>query len=101
MLLGSEPWRAAREFVSHKLTRRNPVASGDGHPVILFPGLGTDGRSLAPLRRHCQSLGYRALDWGRGYNTGPHGNVDAWIHELAAHTAELLAPLDRSATLIG
>jgi predicted alpha/beta hydrolase family esterase len=101
MLLSSEPWRAAWEFVSHQLRRRNAAASGDGHPVILFPGLGTDGRSLAPLRKHCQSLGYNALDWGQGYNTGPHGQVETWIHELAAHTTQLLGQFDQSATLIG
>ncbi|MDO9359637.1 MAG: hypothetical protein Q7T70_11660 [Polaromonas sp.] len=70
-LLGTEPWRAAVEYVSLKVTRsaRSPKP-GDGHPVIIFPGLGTDGMAVRPLRRHCQSLGYAAQDWGRGYNTG-------------------------------
>ena len=61
--LGSEPWRAAWEFFSHVMAR-DPVASGDGHPVIIFPGMGGDGRSVAPLRKHCEKLGYSALDWG-------------------------------------
>jgi hypothetical protein len=61
--LGREPWRAAFEFFSHIITR-DPVASGDGHPVIIFPGLGGDGHSVVPLRKHCEKLGYTALDWG-------------------------------------
>ena len=100
-LLGLEPWRAAFEFVAHKLARATPAVAGDGHPVIIFPGLGTDGTAIAPLRRHCEALGYAAADWGRGYNTGPQGDTDVWLAKLAAHTAEMLAPFDQSATLIG
>jgi len=101
-LLGFEPWRAAFEFASHKLGRKDAtVAPGDGHPVIIFPGMASDGTATAPLRHHCESLGYRALDWGRGFNTGPQGDIDTWLAELAAHTARMLAPFDQSATLIG
>jgi pimeloyl-ACP methyl ester carboxylesterase len=75
---------------------------GDGHPVIIFPGLAADGKSVAPLRRHCESLGYSALDWGRGYNVGPKGDIERFMRDLAVHTKELI---DRhggkSATLIG
>ena len=101
-LLGFEPWRAAFEFASHKLGRKDePVAPGDGHPVIIFPGMASDGTATAPLRKHCESLGYKAFDWGRGFNTGPQGNIDTWLAELAAHTARMLAPFEQSATLIG
>ena len=101
-LLGFEPWRAAFEFASHKLGRKGvPVAPGDGHPVIIFPGMASDGTATAPLRQHCESLGYKAFDWGRGFNTGPQGSIDTWLAELAAHTARMLAPFDQSATLIG
>ena len=101
-LLGFEPWRAAFEFASHKLGRWDePLAPGDGHPVIVFPGMASDGTATAPLRQYCESLGYQAFDWGRGFNTGPQGNIDAWLAELAAHTARMLAPFDQSATLIG
>jgi pimeloyl-ACP methyl ester carboxylesterase len=69
--------------------------------VIIFPGLGGSGASVAPLRRHCQTLGYAARDWGRGFNSGPGTNADSWLSALADHTADLLAPFDQSATLIG
>ena len=102
-LLGTEPWRAAAEFMSFKL-RRKPAASvaGDGHPVIIFPGMASDGRAVAPLRNYCQSLGYSALDWGRGFNTGPRGDVDSWMQELADEVSQTLkAYPEQPATLVG
>jgi pimeloyl-ACP methyl ester carboxylesterase len=101
-LFGSEPLRAAVELARHALSRTPPaVRKGDGHPVILFPGLGSDGLALAPLRKHCNALGYHALDWQLGRNTGPEGDIDAWMRDLAGHTAALLAPYRKRATLIG
>jgi pimeloyl-ACP methyl ester carboxylesterase len=39
-----------------------------GPLVILAPGFGSDGRYLAPLRRHLAGLGFVAEDWGLGKN---------------------------------
>ncbi|MDP1566709.1 MAG: alpha/beta hydrolase [Polaromonas sp.] len=100
-LLGTEPWRAAYEFVQHKIARKAPMPSGDGHPVIIFPGLATDGVAVAPLRDYCAALGYSAMDWGRGFNTGPQGDIDTWLAELADHVSALLAGHSQRATLIG
>ncbi len=100
-LLGAEPWRAALEFISHKFTRDADAPTGDGHPVLIFPGLGADGRSVAPLRKVCEALGYSAFDWGRGFNTGPSGDVDVWLKDLANHANLLLKDHPQSATLIG
>ncbi len=100
-LLSTEPWRAVTEYVAHKLTTDTRLPKGDGHPVLIFPGLGADGRSVAPLRKMCESLGYAAFDWGKGYNTGPQGDVDVWLQDLADHSAQLLKNYDQTATLIG
>lgn len=103
-LLGTEPLRAAMEYVSYQIKgRRQALASpvGDSHPVIIFPGLASSGAAVAPLRRFCQSLGYTAFDWGRGYNTGPSGDLAQWRAELADHTATLLELHKAPATLIG
>lgn len=48
-LFGFEPLRAAIEYASLLLTKSACERSGDGHPVVIFPGLGTDGRSVEPL----------------------------------------------------
>lgn len=100
-LLGTEPLRALSEFIAHKWHGPQVMPQGDGHPVLIFPGLGTDGTAVAPLRDHCESLGYTALDWGRGFNTGPSGDLDTWMADLAADTQRKLAAFDQPATLIG
>lgn len=100
-LLGAEPFRAAMEFAWHKIGRSDATKPGDGHPVVIFPGLGADGSSVATLRDHCRSLGYDAFDWGRGFNTGPKGDLDDWLHGLASQVDELLAGHTQQATLIG
>ena len=101
ILLGVEPLRAAMEFLSHKLSCARAANVGDGHPVVIFPGLGTDGSAVAPMREYCRSLGYAAFDWGRGFNTGPQGELDAWLADLAAHVLRLLDGHEKPATLIG
>lgn len=100
-LLGTEPLRAALEYARHRLSAQRPVPRGDGHPVVIFPGLGSDGLALAPLRDYCNSLGYHAMDWQLGRNTGPDGDVDEWLDGLAKHTRGLLSPFRKRATLIG
>ena len=40
------------------------------------------------------------LDWHRGFSTGPKGDLDRWLEDLAAHTAKVLGEQDK-ATLIG
>ena len=104
MLLGAEPWRAALEFMAFKLDGFKPriaVPPGDGHPVIIFPGLANDSSAVTCLRDYCESLGYSVIDWGRGFNIGHTGNLDRWLADLALHTADLLQGQKSTASLIG
>ncbi len=100
-LLSSEPWRAAIEFASFKFGKPKATPAGDGHPVVIFPGLATDAKAVLPLLRHCEALGYQAMDWGRGFNRGPQGDIDAWTRELADDIARMISPFRRKVTLIG
>lgn len=100
-LLGTEPFRAAMELARQTLSTAPTNAPGDGHPVVIFPGLGANGSSVATLRKHCRDLGYHAVDWGQGFNTGPKGDVDAWLHALKSRIVELLDGHAQPATLIG
>jgi pimeloyl-ACP methyl ester carboxylesterase len=100
-LLGAEPFRAAIEFARHHLAKATAVKPGDGHPVVIFPGLGADGHSVATLREHCRSLGYEAFDWGQGFNTGPQGDLDDWLEALKCQVSTLLSSHEQPATLIG
>jgi pimeloyl-ACP methyl ester carboxylesterase len=100
-LLSIEPLRAALEFAGHKFVRTQGAPPGDGHPVVIFPGLGADGASVATLRKHCRALGYDAFDWDQGFNTGPQGDLDDWLDELRARVSALLAGSHQPATFIG
>src|SRR5690606_33942297 len=64
-LLATEPLRALFEFVGAKVgARAAPV--GDGHPVIVYPGLGGGALTTAHLRSFLIDSGYEAQDWGGG-----------------------------------
>ena len=100
-LLASEPARATMEAWQALLHwRKAPARIGDGHTVVLFPGLGTDGLTLWPLRRHLERAGFRAIDWGQGMNTGPKGDVDAWLDQLAESLHQRVTPA-REVSLVG
>jgi len=96
-----EPFRAAMEFAFQQFATPPQSLPGDGHPVVIFPGLGADGTSVSILRAHCQQLGYAAFDWGQGFNTGPRGELGAWLEDLADQVSVQLAKHAKPATLIG
>jgi pimeloyl-ACP methyl ester carboxylesterase len=100
-LLGLEPVRAALEYFGARLMDRSSLPAGDGHPVVLFPGLAADKTCLGPLRKLCEELGYVAYDWGRGFNTGPNGDIDDWIAELGSHVQSVACLHERKVSLIG
>jgi pimeloyl-ACP methyl ester carboxylesterase len=58
---------------------------GDGHPVLVFPGLIASDRSTRPLRSFLRSRGYAVSGWGQGRNLGlRHGVKDAMIEQVRA-----------------
>ena len=65
------------------------LPAGDGHPVIVFPGLGASDISTAPLRSFLRDRGYTAYPWKQGFNFGPRdGVLEACRHAAAPHLAE-------------
>jgi pimeloyl-ACP methyl ester carboxylesterase len=48
---------------------------GDGHPVMVFPGMAASDLTTVPLRRYLASLGYVTQAWGQGFNFGPRPGV--------------------------
>ena len=48
---------------------------GDGHPVMVFPGMAANDLTTWPLRGFLQSLGYVTQAWGQGLNVGPRNGV--------------------------
>ncbi|MGO4256990.1 esterase/lipase family protein [Marmoricola sp. RAF53] len=90
-----EPFRTAGRVATLPLAA--PVAAcaprGDGHTVVVLPGLlGGDG-STRPLRSFLQAAGYRARPWELGRNIGPTPEILDGIRELLLAAAEPTAPV--------
>jgi pimeloyl-ACP methyl ester carboxylesterase len=48
---------------------------GDGHSVIVFPGLSAGDGSTLPMRSFLEKLGYDVSGWNQGFNFGPRAGV--------------------------
>ena len=72
---GRAPWEYAATLAAMPWLSRVP--RGDGHPVIVFPGLGASELSTRPLRSYLGQLGYATHDWGQGRNRPRDGLLDA------------------------
>ena len=99
-LLATEPLRAALEFCSARLAQPQ-VVRGDGHPVIVYPGLGAGSMNTAQLRVHLKMCGYNVYDWELGVNTGPEGAFDDWLDALVERVREVHARHERKVSLVG
>jgi pimeloyl-ACP methyl ester carboxylesterase len=62
---------------------------GDGHPVIVFPGLSASDGSTLPLRAYLQNLGYDVSGWNQGYNFGPRAGILATARQQVLDTYEV------------
>ncbi len=80
--------RALSEFSAFCMMRPwlSLAPSGDGHPVLVLPGLLADDASTRPLREFLNSHGYRAHGWKQGRNCGLRENVEA---DMVARVDEL------------
>src|SRR3954467_13686928 len=69
----TEPGRAVADYGLYLAAR--PLAArlprGDGHPVLVLPGLLADDVSTRALRSVLRKLDYRVHGWGLGRNIGP------------------------------
>ena len=76
MMEARAPWEYAAMVAAAPWLKRLPV--GDGHPVVVFPGLGASDMSTTPLRNFLRERGYTPYAWKQGFNFGPrHGVLDA------------------------
>ena len=71
---------------------------GDGHSVLVFPGLIASDISTRPLRAYLNSRGYDAHGWGQGRNFGPRAGVE---RRMLDHIRELRQRSGRKVSLIG
>jgi hypothetical protein len=73
-------------------------ARGDGHPVLVFPGLVASDRSTFLLRRFLQAQGYSVHCWEMGRNLGPQPGV---MSACLKRIDELRAQHGRKVSLVG
>src|SRR5215212_3757520 len=92
--------RAVTEFAAFVASA--PLLSlaprGDGHPVLVLPGLGGSDRSTEPARWLLRQLGYKAHGWNLGTNDGVTNRV--W-HDLQRRLDDLSARYGERLSLVG
>jgi len=71
---------------------------GDGHPVLVLPGLCAGDNTTVPLRRFLKHLGYDARPWGQGLNFGPRDHV---IKGMVDQVRQMEEEHGRKVSLVG
>lgn len=71
---------------------------GDGHPVLVLPGLTASDASTEPLRAYLKDLGYSPHGWNLGRNLGHHDSVEG---EMLDRLLELHHRYQRRVSIIG
>ena len=89
-------WEFGALIPSWPLLARAP--KGDGHAVMVFPGLSANDASTVPLRHYLQSLGYKPWGWEQGFNFGPRAGV---LDEAKDKLVRTFHDTGRKVSLIG
>lgn len=99
-LLLTEPARSLAELVTLPLAASwlSFAPRGDGHGVLVLPGLLASDSSTAVLRRFLRMLGYRVRGWDLGRNLGP---TDEVLDRLPARLDELASLTGGPVSVIG
>ncbi|MDP2804246.1 MAG: alpha/beta hydrolase [Phreatobacter sp.] len=92
--------RSAVELAELALRHRtlSEAPRGDGHPVLVLPGLMSSDLATLPMRRFLTDRGYAAYGWGFGMNLGLRGTLEA---DLADLLGAIAARHGRKVSLVG
>ena len=71
---------------------------GDGHPVLVLPGLATSDHTTVPLRRFLTGRGYAVSGWEQGRNYGLRHGVE---QRMVEHVQRLADRHGRKVSLVG
>ena len=85
-------------FVAARPLLRRTAPRGDGHPVLVLPGLMADDYSTRPLRRYLRRLGYHVHGWRLGRNVGPTQKI---VTGMAARLDDLQERHSQKISIIG
>lgn len=96
----SEPFRGIADVslmqIARPLLKRAP--NGDGHGVLVLPGLLASDRSTSPLRKFLREHNYYVRGWRLGRNIGPS---EAIIAGLPQATSDLVERTGGPVSVIG
>jgi pimeloyl-ACP methyl ester carboxylesterase len=76
----------------------NLAARGDGHPVLVLPGLAVGDTTTLPLRKFIEGRGYATYGWDLGLNYGPRDGI---MRKLVARLHEIEREHKRKVSLVG
>ncbi|HSC01150.1 MAG TPA: alpha/beta hydrolase, partial [Burkholderiaceae bacterium] len=71
---------------------------GDGHAVLVYPGLLASDLSTRPLRRLLRTLGHDARGWEQGRNNGARSGV---LDQALQRLRDVRAQTGRNVSLVG
>jgi hypothetical protein len=94
ILLGLEGVRGLYEYLlawAVNIPLHHISPKGDGHPVLVIPGLGGADGSTHYLRGFLDDLGYETFPWGQGRNLGPRQGME----EMAGRLTDLVQSISR------
>jgi pimeloyl-ACP methyl ester carboxylesterase len=77
---------------------RARATRGDGHPVLVLPGLLAGDFTTAPLRSFLRELCYDARGWKLGISRGPNAQLNQRMEARLVHLANRH---DRKVSLVG
>ena len=89
-------WELSAFFASYPLLRMAP--RGDGHAVLVLPGLAANDTSTRPLRRFLTDQGWDANGWELGHNHGPRPGAE---EKMQNRLATLFRDSGRKVSLVG
>ena len=72
-LEGRAPWELGATLATWPVLRR--AGRGDGHSVVVFPGLAASDITTLPLRTFLLDRGFRPHGWNLRFNFGPRAGV--------------------------
>lgn len=95
--LALEALRFVPTLTDYIRMKTDHLPKGDGHPVLLLPGLATNDASTIFIRRRLSQLGYQAHHWRLGWNVrfdedrieGLKNELD-YMHDLYAEEISIV-----------
>jgi pimeloyl-ACP methyl ester carboxylesterase len=100
LMEGRAPWEFAALQMGRLLEDRvfSHLPEGDGHPVVVLPGLAANDLTTLPLRSFLRRRGYVPYPWSQGFNFGPRMGV---LSKCLEQVQAVVAAHGQKASLIG